>query len=416
VGGFFSTITENEFFAAGVGLFGVGLATGLLRTGIKQAGVFMRRQCFVTLEIPSKDKSYHWVLQWISARAAVNTRHLSVETSYQQFENGRTESRFDYVPSPGVHWIMYKNNLVRVQRDREKSAVDLQSGKPFETVTLTAVGRDRGFFTDLLQDARDMHTSRKEGKTVIFTNWGTEWRPFGSPRNRRPFGSVILPEGKAQLLLNDVREFIQSSSWYLERGIPYRRGYLLYGPPGSGKSSFITALAGELQYNICLLSISEHGMTDDRLNHALSIVPEQSIILLEDIDRAFVTLPEEHPAGKGFSSRVTFSGLLNALDGVAATERRIIFMTTNHINKLDAALIRPGRVDLKVYLGDADRSQVLQMFARFYGDDHPLADKFADALDQKGLSASMAMLQGHFMCYKMDPQTAIDHLDQLLKP
>jgi len=351
----------------------------------------------------------------IRSHASAHARFLLPETSYQQFENGRTESRFDYVPSPGIHWIVYKNNLVRVQRDREKSAIDLQSGKPFETVTLTAVGRDRGFFTDLLQDARDMHISRKEGKTVIFTNWGTEWRPFGPARNRRPFGSVILPENKDQLLLRDVQEFIRSSAWYLERGIPYRRGYLLYGPPGSGKSSFITALAGELQYNICLLSISEHGMTDDRLNHALSIVPEQSIILLEDIDRAFVTLPDEHPAGKGFSSRVTFSGLLNALDGVAATERRIIFMTTNHIEHLDPALIRPGRVDLKVYLGDADRDQVLQMFARFYGDDHPLATVFADELAKKNISASMASLQGHFMRYKVHPQNAIDNVSELQK-
>jgi chaperone BCS1 len=70
-------------------------------------------------------------------------------------------------------------------------------------------------------------------------------------------------------------------------GIPYRRGYLLYGPPGSGKSSFIQALAGELGYNICLLNLSERGLTDDRLNHLLSNTPERSILLLEDIDAAF---------------------------------------------------------------------------------------------------------------------------------
>lgn len=63
-----------------------------------------------------------------------------------------------------------------------------------------------------------MHISRKEGKTVIFTNWGTEWRPFGAPRNRRPFKSVILPDDKANYLLGDVQEFINSSSWYLDRG------------------------------------------------------------------------------------------------------------------------------------------------------------------------------------------------------
>lgn len=55
----------------------------------------------------------------------------------------------------------------------------------------------------------------------------------------------------------------------LWKGIPYRRGYLLYGPPGCGKSSFITALAGEIEFSICLLNLSERGLTDDRLNHLL---------------------------------------------------------------------------------------------------------------------------------------------------
>lgn len=70
-------------------------------------------------------------------------------------------------------------------------------------------------------------------------------------------------------------------------GIPYRRGYLLHGPPGCGKSSFITALAGELERGICVLNLSERGLTDDRLNHLLAVAPQQTIILLEDIDAAF---------------------------------------------------------------------------------------------------------------------------------
>jgi mitochondrial chaperone BCS1 len=75
----------------------------------------------------------------------------------------------------------------------------------------------------------------------------------------------------------------------MPEGIPYRRGYLLYGPPGSGKSSFIQALAGELGYNICILNLGERALTDDRLNHLLSNAPERSILLLEDIDAAFTS-------------------------------------------------------------------------------------------------------------------------------
>lgn len=70
-------------------------------------------------------------------------------------------------------------------------------------------------------------------------------------------------------------------------GIPYRRGYLLYGPPGSGKTSFIQALAGSLSYDICVLNLSERGLTDDKLFHLLSNVPDRSFVLIEDIDAAF---------------------------------------------------------------------------------------------------------------------------------
>lgn len=65
------------------------------------------------------------------------------------------------------------------------------------------------------------------------------------PRKKRPLDSVVLDEGLADAILSDVKDFIDDPQWYTDRGIPYRRGYLLYGPPGCGKSSFITALAGK---------------------------------------------------------------------------------------------------------------------------------------------------------------------------
>ena len=87
--------------------------------------------------------------------------------------------------------------------------------------------------------ARLMAVEKHEGKTIMYTPIGAEWRQFGYPRQRRPISSVILDKGISERILSDVQEFIDFPQWYRERGIPYRRGYLLYGPPGCGKSSFM---------------------------------------------------------------------------------------------------------------------------------------------------------------------------------
>lgn len=165
--------------------------------------------------------------------------------------------------------------------------VDIRNGSPWETLTLTTLSSSRHLLPVLLSEARAIAEKGTEGKTVVYTAWGVEWRPFGKPRRRREMGSVVLEDGVAERVEADLKGFLGRGKWYADRGIPYRRGYLLHGPPGSGKTSFIQALAASVSYNICLLNLSERGLTDDKLNHLLGLVPERSFILLEDVDSAF---------------------------------------------------------------------------------------------------------------------------------
>ncbi|ODV82029.1 mitochondrial chaperone BCS1 [Suhomyces tanzawaensis NRRL Y-17324] len=413
--GFNEVVVNNPYFAAGGGLMVLGTTLALARLGIVRTSGFLYRQMLVDLEIPSKDKSYLWFLEWMSRYKHRSLRHLSVETNFVQHDNGAVSTKFSLVPGPGKHLIKYKGAYMLVNRERSGKLLDMTSGTPFETVTLTTLYKDRYLFSELLGEAKKLALKAREGKTVLYTSWGPEWRPFGQPRKKRMLGSVILDNGITETIVEDVKDFLQSGDWYHKRGIPYRRGYLLYGPPGSGKTSFIQALAGELDYNICILNLSENNLTDDRLNHLMNHIPERSILLLEDIDAAFNKRDQSDE--KGFNSGVTFSGLLNALDGVASAEECITFMTTNHPEKLDPALLRPGRVDFKVMIDNATEFQVRKMFMRFYENEDELCDQFIAKFKSLNLkSVSTAQLQGLFVYNKRDPKQAIEMVDTLKNP
>lgn len=404
-------LESNPYFAAGFGLMGLGAALTIARQGVLKGSAFIYRQMLVDLEIASKDKSYGWFLEWMSHYPSRSSRHLSIETTYKQHDNGSISTNFNLVPGPGKHLVRYNGAFILINRERSGRLMDLTSGSPFETITLTTLYRDRHIFTDLLREAQSKAQRKVEGKTVIYTSYGPEWRPFGQPRRKRTIDSVILDEGLKEDLLDDMKDFLSSAKWYADRGIPYRRGYLLYGPPGSGKSSVIQALAGELDYNICILNLSENHLTDDRLNHLMNHVPDRSILLLEDIDAAFSDRKQtdEH----GYHSGVTFSGLLNSLDGVASADERIIFMTTNHPEKLDPALIRPGRVDYKELIDNATEFQVRQMFLRFYEGKEAECDLFLAKVVELNQPISTAQLQGLFVYNKGNPQGAIDMVERL---
>ncbi|KAL8273319.1 hypothetical protein Esti_002820 [Eimeria stiedai] len=415
-------LCTNPYFCAGFGLAGLGAAASFARGSFRLVKTVGRRRFLTSLEVPIRDPSYPWVLQWLIKKGKCSL-HLGVETTYGKDAAGNVEALFNFVPSPGQHVLRYKDALVLVDRQRSGEVVDFSSGSPWETLTLTTLTIHKHRILELLNDAREAALQGEEGKTVIYRSTGQEWRKYGEPKKQRPFESVVLADGVAESILADVRRFLSSSSWYLERGIPYRRGYLLHGPPGCGKSSFVMALAGELKYNICVMNVADPHMTDDRLQYLFATVPPRSLLLLEDIDSAIrrsesaegqqgEQAPLDRPSLTQLSVNpygarsVTFSGLLNALDGVVATEERIIFLTTNQPERLPASLVRPGRVDLKVRIGYATPSQLRKQFLRFLRQaDTKTADKFVEILSP--LQISMAELQGFFLFCRDDCQQAL---------
>lgn len=425
----------------------------------------VKRRLLVDVEINVKDETYPWFLYWMTlhqraqlsngaSRSATHSgkdalkigvfeslmrrftpgmHHLSIETEKIEHPNGSVQTQFVLIPGPGKHILRYKNAFFMVDRVRETKSMDFQMGKPWETVTLTTLYSQRHIFEELFTEAHRLAQQSTEGKTIVYTSRSTIWEKFGEPRRKRPIESVILDQGVKEHIVEDVKDFLDSGKWYYDRGIPYRRGYLLHGPPGSGKSSFIQALAGELDYNIAILNLSERGLTDDRLNHLLTVIPRRTLVLLEDADAAFSNRRSQTDADGYRGANVTFSGLLNALDGVASAEERILFLTTNHVERLDSALVRPGRVDMTVRIGEATRWQASMLWDRFYGElnDHgEYKVEFLEQLERLGLiepkqglrespaklerRTSTAALQGLFLYNKGNMKGAINMAERLV--
>ncbi|KAH9158442.1 hypothetical protein LEN26_002970 [Aphanomyces euteiches] len=177
--------------------------------------------------------------------------------------------------------------------------------------------------------------------------------------------------------------------------IPFKRSYLFYGLPGTGKTSLIQAMGGQYERNLYFLQPTHPKMTDDSLRSAIEKVPRKSIIVLEDIDALFFDKDRQK---KVKQTPLTFSGLLNALDGVGSPDGHIFVLTTNFRDQLDDALIRNGRVDVHVAFEHTTEEQMEAMFVSFYPgekDGKAFATALTAALGSRKMS--MAALQHYFV-------------------
>ena len=299
--------------------------------------------------------------------------------------------------------MVYRNRLLILHSSRR----DLQNGsaRTFqENLSLQVLGGTRALIEQLLDDARKLACPRTPGVSILtarYESWeATSWQP------RRPLESLVLTDGALEDLLDDLRTFYGSRSWYVQRGIPYRRGYLLHGPPGNGKTTLVLAAAGELNLSVAVLSLSNRLLSDEALRGLVDALPPATLLLIEDVDCVFKT---ERTTTE--QTGVTLSGLLNALDGVSSREGRVLFLTTNHPERLDPALVRPGRVDRKVELGHATPDQARRLFLWFYqGCGVPpwelesLAERFAAQVPRG--KTCMAAVQEHLLRHRDAPAAA----------
>ena len=413
-------LEQNQLLSGGLTLMAVGAAMALVRKVPAALWAFLVRRLSISVEIPDRDPAFRWVHSWVAGqRSALRARRLSLTTTWESpdpdpdvdadpaygYASGKLSmARFVLAPAPGTHVMTFRGHVLVLRRDRR----DLENGGPLafqETLTLDILGGTRATVDDLLREAHRAALPRVSGVNVLTVmrhgSWGvSSWRPL------RPLASVVLADHLLADLLADLREFLGSASWYAARGVPHRRGYLLHGPPGNGKTTLVAVASGEVGLSVAVLSLNNKLLTDDRLRELVDALPPGAVLLVEDVDCAFG--PKRAAAEE---TGVTMSGLLNALDGVSSREGRVLFLTTNHPERLDPALVRPGRVDRSFRLGHTTPDQARRLFSWFYtgGEDdpdvHALAREFAARIPPGRVC--VAAIQEHLLRYRSDPSAAV---------
>lgn len=413
---FISTqISSNQFFSGGAVLAALGIILAYLRGIPSYIFQWLKRRIITTIDIPDRDEAFKWLTFWLAQSPyKKRCRWWTVQTRRQRdydesggtnYSQSNKKPRIILSPAPGLHFLWYKHRLMILQRERKDGGEDRHISNILgyrETFNIRLFSRNKNIVYSLLEEAQTVANPQESERIRILRPDFESWCE-AAKRMLRPLDSVILDGNLSENLLNDVKQFLESENWYNDHGIPYRRGYLLHGPPGNGKSSIVTAIASHLRLDICVLNLSSFGLTDEKLVALMSSIPVNSIVLIEDVDCVF----KERQKVDG-KEGITFSGLLNAVDGVMTSEGRILFMTTNHKETLASALIRPGRVDLDVCISDASKQQASRIFLRFFPDNN-LAEDFANKITE---NISMAQLQGHLLKYRDSADEAINQLIQ----
>ena len=413
-----SALKDNQFFAGG---FALGLITWVgytLRSLPNKIWRFILFQFSVSVEI----RDIHvvsWFNFWLEQhKYADKCRRIKAT---RRAQDGSTH----LVLSPGLgrhliresRWFLIDFGVEDSTKDSEESDGGGYFAKQY-TLTMRTWGRSPKHFIELASKVKKFWDDAQEDtdKIVLKVSQGNYWRIAST--DRRSLSSVVLKNDTKDELVTDLTIFLSKGrkQWYQERGIPYRRGLLLSGPPGSGKSSLAKALASHFNMDLCVLSLTGWSASDSNLLGLLAELEEEerSLVLIEDIDCLPITEARQEDTQKeplpssNDTKRVTLSGLLNALDGVAAPEGRVIILTSNHPEKLDSALIREGRIDKKFELSWAEKEQADELFQNFFPHRNGLAEEFASALD--GKDVSMSKLQGILIRNWEIPKDAIKEL------
>lgn len=270
--------------------------------------------------------------------------------------------KLQYYQNNDVFYFKYNKKLILVSSIREENKKINTNAIFTQTYTLQA-WRGKKTINSLIESLVDKENERKSISRKYYNNRGWEYL-----NDNTKILENIISEDKI-FMTEDLKEFISKEDWYNKRGIPYKRGYLLYGPPGNGKTSMLLGIANHFKKNIYFLDMNEVS-EDSQLISLFNNVNEGSILVFEDIDACY--------SNRNSESKISFSSMLNCLDGAFSKHGLIVIMTTNHIEKLDPALIRDGRIDVKINMKNPSKKYINEYLNLFYNENIEIKEDLGD--------------------------------------
>lgn len=420
-------LKTNPFFQGGLTLTVLGLAFTYLRSIPGKIWNFCKNRMVYTVNTTAvKDSSteqvYEVIINEINKLTDFKrTRSFMLDSSstWNHLINDY-EYKISYSPVNGYNFVKYKNSWFLVKTSVEDNRENKQASaftlfKDFSIMTLN-INSWKKNLREFIDTTWENHIDKYKDFIKVYTYSGSDWA-LNRKTLRRSIDTIYCD--KIPELVMDLTTFLEQKEWYNSREIQHQRGILLYGPPGNGKTSIIRGLATTLNLPIYQLRCSELAdMTDYSFEKMLVRLGRKSILVIEDVDSLFddeedkITMDErlDEPLAAGkvvrknvsAKSKLTLSGLLNGLDGIIQTDNsRIIIMTTNNIDAIDPAVLRSGRIDSTVFIGNATRNNIKKMYMNFFPEhDEALADNFAN--DYVDGEVCMAKIQDKLMKIKED--------------
>lgn len=320
-----------------------------------------------TVKVPGNDDVYDELHEWVLGLLPSKEQRALVAWSSKRYAEPAAPGGRAVPPSLRLRYDGTREQVITVAGHKIKVVVTdgMQSvredsyWKPPEIVfTTRSLAGQQALLEEIGEVLRKSHDARRTPSFRMLSKWGDWERLDDLPA--RTLDSVILAPGQLKRLTSDVERWLASEQDCGRRCIPWHRGHLYEGPPGTGKTSVARAIASHFGMDVWYLPLADIKKDGDLLRVASRIGP-RSMLLLEDADVFHAATKRDDDANE-----VTLSGLLNTLDGIATPHGLLTVMTTNTPEVLDPAVIRAGRIDLAEHFGLAGPDQVRRLISRWY--------------------------------------------------